>query len=53
MPAEVERTLEAIQKSGKSLASAIAIAKSRGLVKQKGAHLAVGPKKKRRKTMEL
>jgi hypothetical protein len=48
MPAKVDRVLNAIQKSGKSKSSAIAIAKSNGLVKQKGAHLAPGPKMKKK-----
>lgn len=52
MPKAVEDTLQAIQSSGKSYAQAIAIAKSKGLVKQSGKHLTTGPKKKRRKLME-
>lgn len=52
MPKKVERVISKIMSSsGVSQGSAIAIAKSRGLVKQKGKHLAAGSKlKKRRKS---
>ena len=43
----VDNLLSAIQRSGVDKGSAIAIAKSRGLIKQKGRHL-VGVKRKRK-----
>lgn len=46
MPKKVERTLRKIQNTGKTKSQAIAIAKSKGLVKQKGRHLAAGPRLK-------
>lgn len=46
MPAAVDRVIKSIQKSGKSKASAIAIAKAKGLIEQKGGHLVPGPKLK-------
>jgi hypothetical protein len=46
---KVDRTVRKIQATGKSKSSAIAIAKSKGLVKQKGRKLAVGPRSKGRK----
>ncbi len=42
----VDRVIKAIEKSGKSKASSIAIGKSKGLIVQAGKHLATGPKAK-------
>lgn len=46
MPAKVDRVIKSIQKTGKTEAQAIAIAKARGLIEQKGKHLVPGPKLK-------
>jgi hypothetical protein len=47
MPATVDHLLKAIQRgAGVDEAAAIRIAKSKGLVKQDGKHLALGPKMK-------
>ena len=46
MGAAVDRTLKAIESTGVSKQAAIRIAKSRGLIKQAGKHLAKGKKSK-------
>jgi len=46
MGKKVDRAISAVQKSGKTKASAIAILKSKGVIHQSGKHLAYGGKKK-------
>ena len=48
MPAYIDHMLSALQSKGFDKGSAIAIGKSRGLIKQKGKHLAVGAKAKKK-----
>ena len=43
MPAKVERAIRKVQAQGHSMASAIRILKSRGVIRQQGKHLASGP----------
>jgi len=47
MGKKVDRAISKVMASGKSKSSAIAILKSRGVIKQRGKHLAAGRKKKR------
>ena len=46
MPKAVDDAIKAIQKTGKSKASAIAILKAKGVIAQRGKHLVPGPKLK-------
>ena len=48
MPAAVERIIRSIQNNVGDKGKAIAIAKSKGLIKQSGKHLTLGRRKKRR-----
>lgn len=50
MPASVDRAIDALCAKGHSKASAIRILKSRGTIRQKGAHLAAGKMSRGMKT---